>query len=32
VPLFRPLDSGEEDPAPKTAAARVTARVTGKAP
>jgi hypothetical protein len=29
--LFRPLDSGEEDPAPKSAAARAAAKVTGKA-
>jgi hypothetical protein len=31
VPLFRPLDSGEEDPVPKSPAARVAAKVTGKA-
>lgn len=30
--LFRPLDETPEDPAPKSPAARVTARVTGKAP
>lgn len=29
--LFRPLDSGEEEPAPKPAVARAAAKVTGKA-
>lgn len=31
VPLFGKLDTGEEEPAPKSAAARAAAKVTGKA-